>query len=182
MEKFIYKRLLDLEKSSSEYWNVPPIVGKYLNMMVKIRKAKNILELGTSNGYSTIWLALAARENNAHILSIEYYQERIDMATENFQCCKLDQYIKTRQGIILEILPEIKQKFDFIFIDASKEEYLDYIKLCEPLMEKNCVIIADNINSHRDKLEKFIQYMEDHPAFETVILNFGEGLLLSYKK
>lgn len=181
MESSITQKLKELEKTADKFWNVSPEVGMLLYILVKTKQAKNILELGTSNGYSTIWLALAAREIKSKVTTIEYFQERIDLAIENFRYCQLDSYITVKQGKILEVLDNTNDKFDFVFIDANKSEYIEYFKRMERLLLKGGIIVADNIISHRADVEDYIQCSSSHPDFKTVLIPLDNGLLLSYK-
>lgn len=182
MNTTIQNKLKELEKTRKNFWNVSVDTGKFLNLLVKTKRPKQILELGTSNGYSTIWLALAARELNAHITTIEYWPERVEMAKNNLTECNLNDYITFFQGKVHLKLPELKTKYDFVFIDACKEEYIQYIKILETMLKEESIIISDNIESHRAQLTNFLEYMEKNPNFENVFLPLGDGVLMSYYK
>ena len=181
MDKTTSERLKLLEKTSNEYWNISSEVGKFLYILIKSRRPKNILELGTSNGYSTIWLALAAKEYNSKIRTIEYFQERIDLAIGNFKHCNLDKYITVTQGKIIDVLENTSEMFDFVFIDANKPEYLQYFKYIENLLLPGGIVVSDNITSHRDKVSDYIDYTTNHKGFESVLIPMENGLMLHYK-
>lgn len=174
-------RLSELEKNAKQFWNVSRETGKFLNMLVKLKKAKNILELGTSNGYSTIWLGLAAKENKGKITTIEYYEERIDLAAENFKYCDLEDIISVKQGKVLEVLAQNTESFDFVFIDANKAEYIEYFKTVDKMLSPSGLIVADNITSHQEDVKDYVEYSSSHPDYNTVFIPLGEGLLLNYK-
>lgn len=182
MEDHIKNRLNELEKTANDFWNVTPDVGQFLNILIKIQKPKNILELGTSNGYSAIWMGLAAKEINAKITTIEYFEERIDLATQNIEYCNMSDIINIKQGKILEVLETLNDTFDFVFIDANKPQYIEYIKKLESMTSQKALIIADNIISHREKVQNYVDYIFNHPDFDSVLLPLGTGMVLSYRK
>lgn len=182
MENNIQNKLQELEKTAKNYWNISREVAKLLYILVITQKSKHILELGTSNGYSGIWLGLAAKQTGAKILTIEYFQERIDLANENFKYCNLNNIIEVKQGKILDILKNLNNKYDFVFIDANKSEYIDYFKNIEPLLVNNSIVIADNIISHPEEVKSYVNYVTNHPEFETVLLPIDNGIMISLKK
>lgn len=181
MNALIKAKLQELEKTQTEFWNVSPEVGTFLYIMAKTKQAKNILELGTSNGYSTIWLAMAAKELKATVTTIEYHQCRVDLAKSNFEQCGLTDIIKSYQGKIIPFLANTKEQFDFVFMDACKYEYIEYFKLLENIIPKDGIIISDNITSHKESVEDYVQYSSNSSKFRTVYIPMDEGLLINYK-
>ncbi|MGD9580735.1 MAG: O-methyltransferase [Vampirovibrionia bacterium] len=181
MNSTIESKLKELEKTRKDFWNVSPELGKLLYIMAKTKQAKNILELGTSNGYSTIWLALAAQELKTTVTTIEYHQCRVDLANENFTQCGLTDYIKSFQGKIIPFLEETKEQYDFIFIDACKYEYIEYFKILENKIPQGSIIISDNITSHKESVQDYIDYSSSLNAFKTVFIPMDEGILINYK-
>lgn len=140
-------------------FNISRKTGEFLEKLVKEHKPKNILEIGTSNGYSTIWLAVAGDEVGAAVTTIETEQEKIDLAKENFKKAGLKN-IKIIKGPALEILPKLKQRFDFVFLDAVKSEYIDYLKLLLPKLKKPAIVTAHNIISAREKLKDYLEFVK----------------------
>ena len=127
-------------------------IGIFYNIMLKSIHAKNILEIGMSVGYSGLWFADAIMSNtqDGQIITIDREQFKIDTATRNFEEAGVSSLIKIREGEARKILHEIKEEFgenyfDFIFIDADKESYIEYFDLCLPLVRKGGIIAADNI-------------------------------------
>ena len=127
-------------------------IGTFYNIMLKSIHAKNILEIGMSVGYSGLWFADAIMSNtqDGQIITIDREQFKIDSATRNFEEAGVSSLIKIREGEARKILHEIKEEFgenyfDFIFIDADKESYIEYFDLCLPLVRKGGIIAADNI-------------------------------------
>ncbi|MDD3014353.1 MAG: O-methyltransferase [Candidatus Gastranaerophilales bacterium] len=181
MQDSIKQVLLKLEKTSEKYWNIPPESGKLLNLIIKSSGYKDILEIGTSNGYSAIWLAEAAKKNSGYVTGIEFSQERIDLAINNFKECGLSDYISVRQGKALDIIKALESEFDFIFIDANKAEYIKYFELLHPRLRSKGLIAADNVTSHKEDVQDFLDSITNHPEYQTSYLPFGGGLLLGLK-
>ena len=141
-------------------------IGMFYNILLKSINAKNILEIGMSVGYSGLWFADAVMSNkqlNGQIITIDREKFKIDNARRNFEEAGVDSLIKIREGEAREILHEIKAEFkenyfDFIFIDADKESYIEYFDLCLPLVRKGGMIGADNILFP----ERFNEMMADY--------------------
>ena len=141
-------------------------IGMFYNILLKSTNAKNILEIGTSVGYSGLWFAdaiISNSQSNGQIITIDREKFKIDNATRNFEEAGASYIIKIMEGGARKILHEIKDEFnenyfDFIFIDADKESYIEYFDLCLPLVKKGGIIAADNILFP----ERFNQIMADY--------------------
>ncbi len=174
--------LTELEKTRETYWNITPEVGRFLNLLIKDRQYKNLLEIGTSNGYSGIWLAEAAQENGGHLYTIESHKkERFYLATDNFQKSGLSKNITQVLGHAPEAIPKTPRYFDFAFFDATKNEHLLYFEALEKRIKKGGVIITDNIDSHRQELTPYLDYVKSLKGWFSIEISLGTGLLLSYK-
>ena len=141
-------------------------IGTFYDILLKSINAKNILEIGTSVGYSGLWFAdavMSNKQSNGQIITIDREKFKIDSAARNFEEAGVGSLIKIREGDARKILHEIKEEFsenyfDFIFIDADKESYIEYFDLCLPLVRKGGIIGADNILFP----ERFNQIMADY--------------------
>jgi predicted O-methyltransferase YrrM len=119
--------------------------GKLLHLLAKMRGARNILEIGTLGGYSSIWMGRALPEDGT-LITLEYSEEHAVVARENIKMAGLDDKIKVLVGAALETLPALKDhKFDFIFIDADKKNNPNYFKWAIKLSNPGAVIITDNV-------------------------------------
>ena len=184
MNQSIQKLLNELEnfgQTNVGYFNIPASTGKFLYNLVLISKAKNILEVGTSNGYSTIWLAEAAKHNKGKITTIEISESKAKMAKENFQRAKLAKIIKIIHGDALIEIPKLREKYDFIFIDAIKSNYIKYIRLAEKNLEKGCIIVADNAIMFKDKMQNYLNYLQNNKNYSSVLVPIGTGVEFSIK-
>ena len=181
--------LLSLEKTQKEFWNIDRNTANFLNMLIKIHNSKNALEIGTSNGYSGIWLADALKHTGGKLTTIEFWDKRQSVAKENFRLCNVEDIIETKLGSALLILDEmsgefeqgLREPFDFIFIDANKLEYIEYFHKIDPLLKSGGIIAADNTISHAKKVEPYLKALVEHPSYQNQMLNFEAGLFVSLK-
>lgn len=179
------KLIEELEKTQTDFWNLSRVSANFLNMLIKISGAKNAIEVGTSNGYSGIWLGKALKENGGRLTTIEFYEKRIVLAQENFKQCEIDDVITIKQGSACEVLEELCSQEDFIidfaFIDANKSEYIKYFEIIDSKLKKGGIIAADNITSHPDKVADFVENIKSDPNYQVEILDLPAGMLLAYK-
>lgn len=173
--------LKELESTAENFWNVSRATANFLSMLIKISGAKNVLELGTSNGYSGIWLAEALKQNDGHLTTVEFWDNRLQIAQENFEKCNLSDLITTKLGSATEVIKMLNDEYDMIFIDANKSEYIKYFNLLHPMLKKGGIIAADNVTSHSEKVKPFIDAINDHPDYQVETLDLPAGLLLAYK-
>lgn len=163
-------------------WSVPRNTGKLLKFLVMKTKAKTILELGTSAGYSTLWLAWGAKLHNGKVYTIELDETKMDMANENFFDSKMTDCITQIHGNIDEEVTKWNKRVDFIFFDAEKTKYLTYLKCLLPHLNRNGIIVADNAIDYADKMRNFLEFVETNKNLDIMLLNIDNGLLLIQKK
>ena len=126
-----------LEETSDKFWNISHQTGNFINILIKLMNAKNVLEIGTSNGYSGLWIADALKETNGHLTTIEFWEKRQCLARENFEKCSLSDIITCKTGQACDVIKnEIKEDFDLVFIDANKQEYIKFFEAVHPLVKK----------------------------------------------
>ena len=160
-------------------------IGTFYNIMLKSIHAKNILEIGMSVGYSGLWFADAIMSNtqDGQIITIDREQFKIDTATRNFEEAGVSSLIKIREGEARKILHEIKEEFgenyfDFIFIDADKESYIEYFDLCLPLVRKGGIIGADNIllpERFNEMMADYLSHVRNNPNVQSVTVPIDNG-------
>ena len=177
------KTLEELEKTQRQFWNISRVTGEFLNLLIRTAKSKNALELGTSNGYSGIWLGKALKETGGKLTTVEFYEKRIKPARENFEKCGVLDIITTLEGPAIKILEYMKEdeKFDFVFIDANKSETLKYFELIHPHLVKGGFLAVDNVISHEQKVKPYIDEINSRPDYENVVLTLPAGLSLARK-
>ena len=160
-------------------------IGTFYNIMLKSIHAKNILEIGMSVGYSGLWFAdaIMSSTQNGQIITIDREQFKIDSATRNFEEAGVSSLIKIREGEARKILHEIKEEFgenyfDFIFIDADKESYIEYFDLCLPLVRKGGIIAADNIllpERFNEMMADYLSHVRSNPNVQSVTVPIDNG-------
>jgi len=160
-------------------------IGTFYNIMLKSINAKKILEIGMSVGYSGLWFADAIMSNtqDGQIITIDREQFKIDSATRNFDEAGVSSLIKIREGEARKILHEIKEEFgenyfDFIFIDADKESYIEYFDLCLPLVRKGGIIGADNIlfpERFNEMMANYLSHVRNNPNVQSVTVPIDNG-------
>lgn len=172
--------LKTLEKTRTKFWNITPDTASFLYLLIKDRQYKTGLEIGTSNGYSAIWISSALALNKGQLYTIESHKERQLLAEQNLKKAKIKNATLIK-GHAPEDIPKSPKKFDFIFFDATKYEHLSYFKTLENRLKKGGVIIADNILSHPEQMKPYIKYVEKQKNFHSEILNLGTGIMISFK-
>lgn len=172
-----------LEETSEEFWNISHQTGNFISMLIKSTGSKNILELGTSNGYSTLWIADALKYTNGHLTTIEFWEKRQCLAREYIANCGLSDYVTFKIGQAYDIIMSELQneQYDLVFIDANKQEYLRFFEAIHPILKKGGIILADNITSHAEKVKPFVDAISSHKEYQSQILDLPDGLLMAYK-
>ena len=140
--------IASLDLAGMPQHSVSPNQGKFLHTLALLCNARNILEIGTLGGYSTIWLARALPEDGC-LLSLEYNSFHARVARQNIIRANLESKVTIRVGRAIELLPQIKSEFktpfDMIFIDADKPPYTEYLQWAIKLARPGAIIIADNV-------------------------------------
>lgn len=174
--------LKELEKTQDKYWNISRETGQFLNLIIKDRNYKNILEIGTSNGYSGLWIAEALSFTKGHLYTMESHKkERYFLAEKTFKKSHLSKYITQILGHAPEVIPNRPKFFDMAFFDATKCEYIDYFNAIKSRIKKGGIIVADNILSHEKALKPFITAVSKNKNWISIKLNLKSGLLISIK-
>ena len=189
MEQPVLERLKELELTRKDFWNLPPETANFINMLIKANNIKTVLEIGTSNGYSAIWICNALQKTGGHLVSLEFWQKRIDLADANLEHCGLRNLATIKCGSAFTLIQELtsedfhseKLELDMVFIDANKSEYIKYFELVHPLLKKGGIILADNVSSHKDSVQPFLDEIYSRKDYQTQLLPFDGGLLMSLK-
>jgi len=173
--------LSQLEKERSEndnkYWTIDHKTGEFLRNLIIERDYKKVLEIGTSIGYSGIWLASALRETGGKLYTIESKEQRYDIATKNFAQAGVDDIVQQLKGHAPDV--EIPDMIDMLFLDATKFEYKYYISTYLFHMKKGGIIVADNALSHAKELSEYRDYIFSNPQLNSRLEEIGTGLFVS---
>ena len=173
--------LNELEKTKEQYWNISPKTGDYLANLIIEKNLLNVLELGTSNGYSAIRMALALKKINGHLTTIEYWQKRRVLALENFEKCGVAEIITSKLGDALTVIKAelLNEKYDLIFMDANKAGYSDFFVVCQNIINPNGYIVADDVLSHAQQVQSFIDKINNSKKYEVKIIDLPDGVLVA---
>ncbi|MBX9652889.1 O-methyltransferase [bacterium] len=181
-EKQILDILIDLDKQRSGNWNVPDLDGRLLRILAESIDAKHVVELGTSNGYSTLWLALATEKTDGKITTFEIDEAKIVAARANFARAGVEKRIAVISGDAHEEVKKQKEPIDLLFLDADKEGYLDYLEKLLPHVRPGGLILSHNMNAPKPD-PRFVEAITNNPALETVFVNMhAAGMAITLKK
>ena len=152
---------------------IGPDKGRVLVKVIHDSKPKRILEIGTLIGYSAILMAKELPAD-ACLTTIEIHTGEAKLARENIEKAKVPPKIGVIVGNAIEIIPKLTGKFDMVFIDASKEEYYDYLKLIERKLHKGSVVVADNAGIFAYQMKEYMEYVRTSGKYKSKYTSFGE--------
>ena len=150
--------------------SIGPIKGKIIAEIIKKHKPKCILEIGTLYGYSAILMAnLVADDNYGKVVTVEIDKAFADIAKRNIQDAGFQEKIDIIVGNALEMIPRLSYKFDLLFLDAAKDEYLRYLNLAEAknLIEKGDLVIADNVGVSKNEMLDYLDYVRNSGIYKS---------------
>ncbi len=180
-EKKILPVLEDMNRNQrAGMMNVPEADGQLLRLLVESIGAKTVVEIGMSNGYSGLWMALGLRSTGGKLITHEIDEGRAKLARENFKRAGVEDIVTIVMGDAHEEVKKLKGPVDLCFIDADKEGYTDYLNKMLPLMRPGGLIVAHNVNP-RQVDEAFVKAISTNEDLHTVFLN-DRGVSISMKK
>ncbi len=164
-------------------WQIPPSSAMLLRFLILATKSKVVLELGASVGYSTVWLGLAAKENNGHVYTTEILKDKAKIAKKNFKKADVEKVITLYEKPIFEVLKNWpkERKIDFVFMDADKQNYGEYLKLMYPLLNDGAMIVVDNVGDYPEHMEEFLKQTTTIEDAATYMLEIDHGMFLFVK-
>ena len=163
---------------------VGPEAALFLNSLIHATGAKHVLEVGGSMGYSTIWMAEAAGANGGRVTSLEALDHKVAAIKARADQAGLSSAVDVKQGDALEILAGLPGPFDFVLIDAWKQDYPAYLDLVFPKLAVGGLILADNITFPAppgEGIERYLQKARANPAAQTILIPIGNGLEMTLK-
>jgi predicted O-methyltransferase YrrM len=153
--------------------------GRFLFSLVAPQTDCEVLELGGSRGYSTIWLAAGVRHLAGRVLSLEHDPRKIAAWRTNIADAGVEGWADLVEGDAFETLPAIDDVFDIVFLDAEKDDYERLFRLARSKLEPGALIVADNVLSHEETLGAYSRARQDDPTLESVTVPLDRGLELS---
>lgn len=179
------KLMDEMDAKGREFLSVPKKDGQFLNLMIKATRAKSVLEVGTSHGYSAIWTSLGLEETGGRMTTIEIRPDRVQLAKAHVAQAGLSHRVTFLEGDAHKIVPTLDGPFDFVFLDADKEGELDYFNRLYPKkLSPGGIIAVHNAIRLRESMKDYLDMIGRHPEFDSVILSLtmDDGFSVSYRK
>jgi predicted O-methyltransferase YrrM len=162
--------------------NITRDTGEFLTVLVRATAARRVLEIGTSNGYSTVWLAEAAREIGGTVTTVELAEYKIGLATANFARCGLSPFITLVHDDAGRLLQRSDpHAYDLIFLDSERPEYPGWWPHLRRVLRPGGLLIVDNATSHVEQMAPFVGLVTADPQFATSLVPVGNGEFLAVK-
>ena len=177
-EKRILTVLEEMVKSHQTYLSVPMQDGKVLRLLTEAVDAKNVVEIGTSTGYSGLWFCLALEKTDGHLTTFEINRQRASLAREHFKNAGVEKRVTIVEGDAHEQVGKLKGPIDVAFIDADKPGYVDYLNKLLPLVRPGGLILAHNVDMAPD----YVEAVTTNADLETIFYMQGAGLGVTLKK
>jgi predicted O-methyltransferase YrrM len=155
--------------------NITRDTGRLLWILIGAIGARRILEVGTSNGFSTIWLADAARATGGRVTTLELNPDKIALARTNLARAGLADVVEIVEGKAADSLAALPGPFDLVFLDADRPSYLTYLELVVPKLRAGGLLVADNVTSHASDLGDYLARVKSHPQLFSVTVPIGNG-------
>jgi predicted O-methyltransferase YrrM len=156
--------------------NITRDTGEFLAVLVRATSARRVLEIGTSNGYSTLWLARAARDIGGMVTTVERSHFKLELAAKNFARSGLAAFIVQRQDDAGQVLAGLDDAgFDLIFLDSERPEYPGWWPDIRRVLRPGGLLVVDNATSHPEQMAPFVALVKADPQFATCLVPVGNG-------
>jgi predicted O-methyltransferase YrrM len=160
---------------------IAPEVGQLLLTLAIATRATTIVEVGTSSGYSTLWLATAARQTGGRVTTFEVDPSKLSLARGTFATARVEDVVELREGDGGEGLTHFVGRADLVFIDSEKDDYLRLLHLAVAALRPGGLLVADNLTSHADALVEFRAQALAHPLLSGLVIPVGGGEFLAVR-
>ncbi len=177
------QQFLDENRHQWQDLNVPYEDGKVLYQLIVDNNYQSALEIGTSTGHSTIWIAWALSKTGGKLITLEIDEKRQLEAKKNIKSLGLSDYVEFILGDAHEVVKELEGPFDFVFSDADKGWYVQYFKEMDPKLKKGGRFTAHNVLQSFRGIREYMDFVNNHPDYETTVdKSSRSGIAISYKK
>jgi len=192
--------ILNELRKYADFNNIPilqPETEQLIRVLLKIVKPKEILEIGTAIGYSSIMMSQNLGDE-FRITTIEINPQLVDIALKNIKNANLENHIQVIEGDAALVMPHLTKEYDLIFIDANKSKYIDYFNMGSKLLKKGGIIISDNVlfkgmtasdgpvkrrkRTIVENMRNYLKHITNIDGYETSIIPIGDGIALTYKE
>lgn len=163
--------------------NITPDTGEFLLLLIRAQKAKRVLEIGASNGYSTLWLAHAVEPLDGRVTTLELSPRKAEMARANFARAGMQSRIDLHLGDAGDFLKaQARETFDFIFLDSERSEYVGWWNNLQRVLVAGGLLVVDNAVSHAREMENFSARVRETPGYLTSLVPVGKGEFVILKE
>lgn len=166
--------------------NVTEEVGRFLNMLIQVKKPKTILEIGCANGYSTIWMAEAAKKVGARLHTMDFSTPSMREARQNLSEIGFSDTVETYLEDALKFIPKMdkKLKFDFVFVDGQKSSYLDFWSVIQDRLLPGAVVVFDDMMAFPKKTGPFYEFIQLAEGIDQLLIPIdkNDGILMVLKR
>jgi predicted O-methyltransferase YrrM len=192
METSLRQLLTELEEAAQSHdaqesdhakkmLSLEPATAQLLSLMVRSSRRTRVLEIGTSQGYSTIWLAWATSPVGGHVTSIDREAPKIELADGNLRRAGLRDVVDLIHGDATEVVSTLVGPFDCVFFDADRLSAPSQLALLMPKSTTDVLLFADNALSHPEEIAGYLAAVEALPQFEHLVVPVGKGLSIAYR-
>jgi predicted O-methyltransferase YrrM len=162
--------------------NITRDTGEFLSVLVRATSARRVLEIGTSNGYSTLWLASAARATGGAVTTVELSDYKVDLARHNFSRSGLVSFIALVQDDAARVLERtVDASVDLVFLDSERPEYPGWWPHLKRVLRPGGLLVVDNATSHPEQMAPFVALVKADADFTTSLVPIGNGEFLAVK-
>lgn len=169
------------EDRNKKMLNIEPETAHLISILIRSSQSKSLLEIGTSNGYSTIWLAWAAKSTGGRVTSLERDPNKQALADANLQKAGLRDRVDLLLGDATELVATLEGPFDLILFDADRTSAPEQLRLLLPKLLPSSLVLADNAVSHPDQIAAYLAAIKALPEIDHMIVPVGKGLSVAYK-
>ncbi|MGH9372019.1 MAG: O-methyltransferase [Vicinamibacterales bacterium] len=174
--------LAEIKKKDTGQLAVSEEDGRFLRLMIATSGAKRALEIGGASGYSAIWMGHGLRATGGRLVTIEYDEVRASELADNIRRAGLSDVVDVVAGDAFQHIPQLTGTFDFVFLDAWKEDYKRFFDTVFPRLDARGLFVAHNVVNKRSEMEDFLEVIHQHPSLWTTIVSpSGEGMSVSMK-
>lgn len=179
-EREFFLQALKQDDLKNDVPSVSQTVAAFLHEQAHQIKAQSILEIGTAHAYSTIWLADVVEHYQGHLHTIDVSAPSFAIATENIKAVGLDHCVTQHFGNAKDVLPDITENFDLIFIDARKRDTHIFFQLCAPKLNPGGIIIVDDVEKFKDKMQPFWDFISNQTEwdYQTLPLDADDSIMI----
>ena len=165
---------------SRKLLNLEPETAELISIFARCSRARHVLEIGTSNGYSTIWLAASVGPEGGRVVSIDRNLEKHKLAHDNLLALDLLRFVDLRLGDATEVIKRLPGPFDFVFFDADRITAPSQLNLLLPKLSPQALVLADNALSHPEEIAGYLTMIKDLTRFQHVLIPVGKGLSVAF--